>query len=125
MTREPHQAANALRNWAQGWLPYEAAVELLIAHDTWLHRSDFLDRFLVDEGDAVWPDWHQAAAIVRLGVLPSTETERQVLGIACELAGYSTGWTWDRLLTGLDRHNTKLVLDAVAHATGHPEAGTR
>ena len=34
--------ADAIRAWAKGWLPTEAAAELLIAHRTWLLREDFL-----------------------------------------------------------------------------------
>jgi hypothetical protein len=34
--------AEAIRAWAKGWLPTEAAAELLIAHRTWLEREDFL-----------------------------------------------------------------------------------
>src|SRR6266851_1316911 len=35
--------ADAMRAWAGGWLPTEAAAELLIGHRTWLLRQDFLD----------------------------------------------------------------------------------
>ena len=33
--------AAAVRAWAQGWLPTEAAAELLIGHRAWLLREDF------------------------------------------------------------------------------------
>src|SRR2546429_9874040 len=33
--------AAAVRAWAQGWLPTEAAAELLIGHRVWLLREDF------------------------------------------------------------------------------------
>jgi hypothetical protein len=34
--------AALLRHNARGWYPTEAATELLIAHERWLHHSDFL-----------------------------------------------------------------------------------
>jgi len=34
--------AAAIRAWAKGWLPTEAAAELLISHRAWLEREDFL-----------------------------------------------------------------------------------
>ena len=33
--------AAAVRAWAQGWLPTEAAAELLIGYQAWLLREDF------------------------------------------------------------------------------------
>ena len=64
-----------MRAWAKGWLPAEAAAELLIAHQGWLEREDFLqvavevrwEPFREREIAAV--DFAAAAAAVQ-GVLP-------------------------------------------------------
>ena len=36
----------ALRACARGVFPLEAGIELLIGHDTWLHRADFNPGFV-------------------------------------------------------------------------------
>src|ERR1700745_1707587 len=84
--------AEAVRAWAKGWLPTEAAAELLISHQCWLLREDFLqvavevrwEPFRDREVAAV--DFAAAAEAVQ-GVLPCSDGERQVLLGAGRLAG--------------------------------------
>lgn len=42
LTNGIEDLAEAIRAWAKGWLPTEAAAELLIGHRGWLLREDFL-----------------------------------------------------------------------------------
>src|SRR6266851_6017464 len=86
--------AEAIRAWAKGWLPTEAAAELLISHGTWLLREDFLqvavevrwEPFLGRQVAAV--DFAAAAEAVQ-GVLPCSDGERQVLLVAASIAAAS------------------------------------
>src|SRR5512140_3623106 len=83
--------AGAVRAWAKGWLPSEAAAELLISHRGWLLREDFLqaavevrwEPFLGRQVAAV--DFAAAADAVQ-GVLPCSDGERQVLLVAASIA---------------------------------------
>ena len=85
------ELADAIRAWAKGWLPAEAAAELLISHRAWLLREDFLqvavevrwEPFLGRRVAAV--DFAAAAEAVQ-GVLPCSDGERQVLLVAASLA---------------------------------------
>ncbi len=79
-----------MRAWAKGWLPTEAAAELLISHRGWLEREEFLqvavevrwEPFRDREIAAV--DFAAAAAVQ--GVLPCSDGERQVLLVAASIA---------------------------------------
>ena len=42
LLRASMTSRTAIRAWAKGWLPTEAAAELLISHRSWLEREDFL-----------------------------------------------------------------------------------
>ena len=82
--------AAAIRAWAKGWLPAEAAAELLIAHRTWLLREDFL-QVAVEVGwepfrgrEVAAIDFAAAADAVQ-GMLPCSDGERQVLLVAASL----------------------------------------
>ena len=84
--------AAAIRAWAKGWLPTEAAAELLISHRTWLLREDFL-QVAVEVGwepfrgrEVAAIDFAAAADAVQ-GMLPCSDGERQVLLVAASLAG--------------------------------------
>jgi hypothetical protein len=83
--------ADAVRAWAKGWLPTEAAAELLIGHRTWLLREDFLQvavevRWEVFRDRRVAAVDFAAAADAVQGVLPCSEGERQVLLVAASIA---------------------------------------
>lgn len=117
-----------LRAWAAGDYGIEAAVDLLAAHDTWLHRRDFRDACvhataaqLVADFDLplVWLDFDAAAHLADHGTVPASGSEMQVLAIAAELAGSPCSRPLGDLLRGFDHANTTRVLDAIAHATGH------
>jgi hypothetical protein len=77
----------AIRAWAKGWLPAEAAAELLIGHRAWLLREDFLQVAVetwwdVYRGREVAAVDFAAAADAVQGVLPCSDGERQVLLVA-------------------------------------------
>ena len=86
----------AVRAWAKGWLPTEAAAELLIGHRGWLLREDFLQVAVEFEWD-VYRDRQvaavdfAAAADAVQGVLPCSDGERQVLLVAASIAGGHPG----------------------------------
>jgi hypothetical protein len=82
--------AEAIRAWAKGWLPTEAAAELLISHQGWLLREDFLqvavqvgwEPFLGREVAAV--DFAAAADAVQ-GMLPCSDgfSELPAVPVTC------------------------------------------
>jgi hypothetical protein len=114
--------AAAIRAWAKGWLPTEAAAELLISHRTWLLRQDFLqvavevrwEPFRGREVAAV--DFAVAADAVQ-GVLPCSDGERQVLLVAASIA---EGIPLDLREAALcmDAVNAARAAQAVCHAAG-------
>lgn len=127
MPNVPADLAAQLRDQAKGWLPAEAAVDLLIAHDIWLLEPDFVercvvqDRHVLDDRPIAYVDWEQV-----IGLLADAEDQSsrvQVLCIAAELAGNLTGRSLTELLLGLDDTNTRLVCDAIAHHNGLHERG--
>src|SRR5260370_1434035 len=60
--------AEAIRAWAKGWLPTEAAAELLISHRAWLEREDFL-QVAVELGREPFRARHVAA----VGLAPAAD----------------------------------------------------
>jgi hypothetical protein len=114
--------AEAIRAWARGWLPTEAAAELLISHGGWLLREDFLqvavevqwEPFLGREAAAI--DFAAAAEAVQ-GMLPCSDGERQVLLVAASIAG---GVPIDLREAALcmDAVNAARAAQAVCHAAG-------
>lgn len=119
----------ALRGHARGLHTDEAAVELLIAHRSWLRRDDFVDEFvhnnlshasspLAVATALAFVDWAAALTALDTGHLPCSSGEAQVLRIAASVA---EGLPVDLrdALTGLDATNIRLVADAVMHAAGH------
>jgi hypothetical protein len=116
----------ALRAHAAGLLCAEAAVELLIGHAVWLHRTGFVDRFVTVAADAAlvgqtvlaWVDWHAAADAVATGQLACSAGEGRILLIAASIA---KGVPLDLgdAVTDLDAVNGVLVACAVLAAGGH------
>jgi len=116
----------ALRAHAAGLLCAEAAVELLIGHGVWLHRTGFVDRFVVVQADRAlvgqsvlaWVDWHAAADAVATGQVVCSAGEGRILLIAASIA---KGVPLDLgdAVTGLDAVNSVLVARAVLAAGGH------
>jgi hypothetical protein len=100
-----------------------AAVNLLIAHRTWLRRTDFLTRFTFTATDfdtgttSTGIEW--AEAINALGCdLTCSGGEARLLRIAASLAKGIPVDLHDAM-TGLDHTNTALVASAVTRAAGH------
>lgn len=115
---------------AKGYYATEAATQLLIGHETWLQRSDFLaacvwaatddDRdgpvtqFDADEITRVWVDWESIPAFA--ATAPCSGSESRILRLVAELVGYDTATPLDELLSGLDDTNSAKVVVAIAHA---------
>jgi hypothetical protein len=114
--------ADAIRAWAKGWLPTEAAAELLIGHRAWLLREDFLQvavevRWEPFRGREVAAVDFAAAAEAVQGVLPCSDGERQVLLVAASIA---EGIPVDLREAALcmDAANAARAARAVCHAAG-------
>jgi len=131
-TLTSEELAAMLRAWASGLFPSEASVQLLIAHDVWLHRRDFR-LTLVDAVDDGWGpkgtvvpmasiDWDRVEAF--LVSAPASTSEVSVLRLAASLAGTAISVPLRDATKGLDETNAALVLDAVAHRCGWHERGT-
>ncbi len=112
---ERNQLELKLRAGAEGDLSAAAAIELLIAHDHWLGRKDFLNHVVgVDAPVIAKVDWDEALR----ADLPASSSESRVLAICAELAGTDSGRALGDLMSGLDDSNTMLVLRALVSA--HP-----
>ena len=116
------ELAEAIRAWAKGWRPSEAAAELLISQRTWLLREDFL-RVAVVVGwepfrgrEVAVVDFAGAAEAVQ-GVLPCSDGERQVVLVAASIA---EGIPVDLREAALcmDAVNAARAAQAVCHAAG-------
>lgn len=102
---------------------HAAAVELLIGHERWLHRDDFVEASVemapaLPSGEPMaWVDWQAAVTALAAGRLPCAASEAQVLPIAASLA---EGVPLDlpACLSGLDEVNVILVAAALLHASG-------
>lgn len=116
------ELADALRRWASGYLTLAAAVELLVRHDIWLHREDFLSEAVnvVDAGVATI-DWKTAIVALDAGRFPCTGSEADMLRIVCSLAE-KTPVFLGRALTSLDGRNIALMVAAMKHASGGRDA---
>jgi hypothetical protein len=119
----PARLATALRRQAQGVYCPEAAAELLIAHGTWLHRTDFTTRFialsrgLADGRQMATIDWPAAITALAAGHLPCSGGEHRMLRLIASIADGIPADLHD-ILTGIDDHNIQLLLKAVLHASG-------
>ena len=109
---------------AKGLYCAEAAVELLIGHERWLRRDDFVGRFvwtgraLVGDRVLAVVDWPAAVEALGLGRLACADSESHVLRIAASFAG-GTAVDLRDALTGLDAATIALVSVAVLRAAGH------
>lgn len=120
-----------LRAGAQGVQSLEAATALVINHQTWLGRTDFLRECVtaVDHGmyrgtqvPMAAISWQRSAQFVETA--PASRSEAGILRLACSLAGVNTG-ALGELTASLDPVNTARVLDALAHRAGWHERGLR
>jgi hypothetical protein len=133
--------AERLRRWAQGYLPVLTAVELLIAHDRWLARPDFVTSCVdvfdgYDYLDGVAPmacvQWDDVPRFLQDWSGTYSPGMGRVLGLACELAGVGTGTgpiegedvgePLEELSFSLDDADTALVSHAVARAASWVDA---
>jgi hypothetical protein len=123
----PARLATALRYQAQGVYCLEAAAKLLIAHGTWLHRTDFTGEFItLSRGlaDGRWMaiiDWPAAITALAAGHLPCSGGERRMLRLIASIADGIPADLRD-ILTGIDDHNIQLLLSAVLHTSGRRPA---
>ncbi|GGM09615.1 hypothetical protein [Nakamurella endophytica] len=119
-TSEAFTAAHsdALRDWARGLYPLEAATELLIRAcggrfaapgNPWVH---------VEDSGRAWIDFEELSEAVTAGG-PWSGGERRILALAASF-GADDGLLNDNL-PGLDRDTLALVLAAVSHAGGSHE----
>lgn len=109
------EVAAALRRWAEGVYPTEAAAELIIR--AWNGR--LLAGPWIRTGASGWV-WFDGTRIAEAGYLSGGE--RRVLAIACSLVcGEETAVSLNDVLPGLDRDALALVLAAIAHAGGSHE----
>jgi len=116
----------ALVAGARGLYRDEVAVQLLLDHDVWPHRADFLQQ-CVQVDDAGWTcdgtdtlagiDWDAARELAASST--ASGSEMAVLELAVGLAEGTLGG----LVIGLDPMNLWLFLDAVAHTAGWHERG--
>ena len=114
----------ALRVQAKGNFSAEAAIELLIEHQTWLSRRDFVSEAveLVDGARGEMPmafvDWPTAIEALESGRLACSSSEGQILRIAASIAEGIPVDLRDATC-GLDRANARHVAGALVHAAGH------
>ncbi|CAL9677607.1 hypothetical protein SUDANB95_07933 (plasmid) [Actinosynnema sp. ALI-1.44] len=121
----PETLTTALRAGASGHLTAEAAVELLIRHESWLKRTDF--RGFVDYHPDPNEDGSGPAARIRwtelLDALESStlragnSTADRILRIAGSLGG-GVPVNLAAALPGLGHWHASIVLDALRHAAG-------
>ena len=111
-----------MRAGAAGLYCAVAAVELLIGHERWLHRDDFVAGFVevlpaADGTPMAFVDWSRAAACLKRGRLACSGGEGQVLRLGASLA---EGVPVDlaEALTSLDAPTVVLVARAVLRAGG-------
>ena len=122
------QLSAALRAGAEGLPRAEAAVELLINQQSWLWRKDFVTDFIDTATntsqqrpacfDIAFINWAKAIAALNNGTAALLSGEARLVRIASSLAEGIPIDLQDTL-TGLDSTNTRLVAQAIYHATGH------
>ncbi len=127
-TLNPRQLGDALRACARGIHPLEAGTGLLIDCGSWLHRQDFTSRFITTTATSIsdgvtllaGTDREAAVTALRAGELQASGGERRMLLLAASIAG-GIPVSLNDTLTGIDRRNASLVVNAIAHATGLPD----
>jgi hypothetical protein len=125
------QLVTALRKGARANGDWDrvAAVELLIEHESWLHRADFRRFVEMDSDGLAWLDFRGLAGWADDARASSSESA--ILRLACSLAGAaphgspkSVGdpWSLRMILRPLDRVNSARVVEAVRYAALGPAA---
>jgi hypothetical protein len=117
-----HPLPAALLAYACGLYPVEADIELLIDHATFLHRNDFITRFvhlgtnIVGNVELAEIDWPSAITALDTGELPCSGGENRLLRLAASLADGLPVSLRDAI-TGIDQRNVTLLIKAVLHAS--------
>jgi hypothetical protein len=113
-----------LRAFASGLPAYEAAVELLVAHDRHLHDLHFVDECVVTvevgaKPPVTWIDWDAVAALsATADQLPDA-----IALLAAELAGVDTGHPLGELIdraTAMDRVAVRIGLNRASAVRAEP-----
>jgi len=114
--------AAGLRGWGRGGTAHEqAAVELLIWHESWLRRPDFRDECITQlaPGLIARINWEEAREFVDRGFtrpgdrpLPASSSQRRVLDLAVAIGENQFG------LSGLGHAHKRAVAQAFAAACG-------
>jgi hypothetical protein len=114
--------AAGLRGWARGRTAHEqAAVELLIWHETWLRRPDFKGACITQKAPRLVAriDWYEAREFIDWGYarrgeqpVPASSSQRRVLDLAVALGEDRFG------LGGLGYAHKRAVAQAFAAACG-------
>lgn len=121
LTTRFEDLAEALRTHARGLLCVQAAVELLIGHQRWLLREDFVGRFVglvPDTGDGAplaVVSWRGAVRALTAGRLACSDGEGCLLRIAASIAEGSPV-DLGHFLSTLDGPGIGLVVEAVRRA---------
>ena len=115
--------AAALHAHAHGIYPGEAAVALVIDHQYWLTRADFLAGFtdtfpgLTDRTPMAAICWPEAVAALDCGQLAGSGSENRILRLAASLADGIPVDLQDAV-SSLDDTNLQHVVTAIRHAAG-------
>lgn len=127
-TTDPTTLIEGLRNWAEGMAPDRAAVELLIEHDSWLRRGDFLKRCVEtfpteDLPDPDHPvsriDWEEVDRALEEYAFPASSSAVGILRIAASIGSSRATVNLRDALVGLDSTNSAAVVRAVTTTTQH------
>jgi hypothetical protein len=115
--------AAALHNHARGIYPSEAAVALVIDHQYWLTRADFLAGFtstfpgFTDGRPMAAVCWPEAVTALDCGQLSGSGSENRILRLAASLAD-GIPLDLQDAVSGLDDTNLQHVVTAIRHAAG-------
>jgi len=115
--------AAALHAHARGIYPSEAAVALVIDHQYWLTRADFLTGFtgtfpgFTDGTPMAAVCWPEAVAALDRGQLSGSGSENRILRLAASLAD-GIPVDLQSAVSGLDDTNLQHVVTAIRHAAG-------
>jgi hypothetical protein len=115
---DEHLAAALVAGIAGSDWPEQAAVGLLVEHQTWLWRLELrqaIEVAVMDGELCAWVAW----PYVDLDV-PASSGELRILAIARSLGGVASERDLGDLLSGLDTGNTARVLRAIAMACQGP-----
>lgn len=116
----------ALRSWASGDRAFSSAVELIVEHDVWLHRNDFVGRCItvitdpdvLGDGDPVaLIEWVEVRLALETGDLVGSSSEIAMLKIAASI-GAGQPVSLQRALSCLGPVDAAAVVDAIIGATG-------